>query len=323
MIKKKLRVCLTNKCNFRCTYCRPGGEGSCNANKDLSPEELLSITKYLYTNYMFSFIRLTGGEPLIRKDLYEIVEMLDSTKCFDKITMVSNGSLINSHEANKISKLNFKSITISLDTLKKDVFKRLTGVDCLDDVCSAIKYLKNNNVNVKINSVVTKSNYNDMFDLISFASNLHVPIKLLDYIVYDERDFDNNYQPMVEIKERLHGKAYKIDIQYQDEGFGIPEEVYYINNTKVIVKDSSLGTCYAPNLCHECAHYPCQSGIVSFVLTNDGVLRLCSNESHTLDLKPLIKHDTDTSVKLKKLISSYEQSHFSRSWDKPNKIKRC
>ena len=124
LIKKKLRVCLTNKCNFKCTYCWSGGEGSRNSNQGLSQEKLLFIVKYLSVNHMFSFIRLTGGEPLLKKDYYEIVQKLDNTKCFDKITMVTNGSLISSEEANKLAKLNFKSITVSLDTL--DVYKRQT-----------------------------------------------------------------------------------------------------------------------------------------------------------------------------------------------------
>lgn len=316
MIKKKLRVCLTNKCNFKCTYCWSGGEGSGSSDQNLSQEDLLYITKYLAGNHMFSFIRLTGGEPLLRKDLYEIVEKLHSVKCFDKITMVTNGSLINLHMASKLSKLSFKSITISLDTLKNDVFKNMTGVDHLDDVCNAIKYLKNSGVNVKINSVITKSNCNDVFDLINFASSLNVPIKLLDYIVYDEVDLKNNYQPFAEIKQRLRDKSHKIDIQYQDEGFGIPEEVYYVDNTIVVVKDSSLGSCYAPNLCSKCKHYPCQSGIVSFILTNDGVLKLCANKNNIIDLKPLLYHDADTINNLENLIKNYEQSSFSRAWDK-------
>jgi len=322
MIKKKLRVCLTNKCNFKCTYCWSGGEGSMSSNRDLSNEDLLFITKYLSINYMFSFIRLTGGEPLLKKNLYKIVEDLDSTKCFDKITMVSNGSLINSHVASKLSKLNFKSITISLDTLKRDVFKNMTGVDNLNDVYNAIKYLKSNSVNVKINCVVTKSNYNDIFDLINFASSLGISIKLLDYVAYDENDLKNKYQPFGEIKKRLHNISYKIDVQYQDEGFGIPEEVYYVDNTKVVIKDSSIGSCYAHNLCNECKHYPCQSGIVSFILTNDGMLKLCANEHNTIDLKPLIYHDVNTINNLDILINNYEQACFSQQWSKSKQISK-
>lgn len=316
MIKKKLRMCLTNKCNFRCTYCWSGGEGSKKSCKDLSQDELLFITKYLSDNYMFSFIRLTGGEPLLRKDLYDIVEKLDNAKCFDKITMVTNGSLINSNVASNLAKLNFKSITVSLDTLNKDVFKDMNGVDYFNNVINAIKYLKNNNVNVKINSVITRGNCDGVFDLIDFASSLNVPIKLLDYIVYDDIDLKNNYQPFSEIKNRLRDKSYKIDIQYQDEGFGIPEEVFYVDNTKVVVKDSSLGSCYAPNLCGKCKYYPCQSGIVSFILTNDGMLKLCANENYIIDLKPLMYNDISTIKKLDKIINDYEKSSFAKAWDK-------
>lgn len=316
MIKKKLRVSLTNKCNFKCTYCWSGGEGLSCSRKNLSQEELIFIINYLAQNYMFSFIRLTGGEPLLRKDLYEIVKKMQETKTFDKITMVSNGSLINSQVAGELAELNFKSITISLDTLKREVFKKVTGVDYFDKVCDAIKYLKNNGVNVKINSVITRENYNEVFDLINFASSLNVPIKLLDYIVYDENDLKNNYQPFAEIKHKLRETAFKFEIQNQDEGFGIPEEVYHIDNTTVVVKDSSLGTCYTSNLCNKCEKYPCQSGIVSFVLSNDGVLSLCSNKKYIIDLKPLLHNDLDTIKQVETLINNYECSSFLQAWDK-------
>lgn len=315
MIKKKLRLCLTSACNFRCSYCWAGGEGIKNSNPALSDEELLFITKYLSQKYKFSFIRLTGGEPLLRKSFFKVVEELKNANCFDKITMVTNGSLIDLDMAWELSKLNLKSITVSLDTLKRDTFKEMTRVDKLENVCDAIKYLKENNVNVKINSVITKTNYDGMFDLIDFASDLRVPIKLLDYIVCDEQDHEKDYQPFAEIKNRLQNEASGTEIQYQDEGFGIPEEVYYINDIKIVVKDSLSGTCYSPNICVKCKDYPCQTGIVSFTLTHDGVLKLCANKEHTIDLKPLIYNDENTIKRLEQIVHDYEQASFSKLWN--------
>lgn len=314
MIKKKLRVCLTSACNFRCAYCWAGGEGIKNSNPPLSDDELLSITRILSEKYMFSYIRLTGGEPLLRKGFFDVVGALKESNCFDKITMVTNGSMIDEETAIKLAGLGLKSITVSLDTLHADVFKQMTRVDKLNQVCSAIRYLKENNVNVKINSVITKTNSDGVFELIDFASDLHVPIKLLDYIVSDENDLDRNYQTFDEIKQRLRNESRNISVQYQDEGFGIPEEVFEIGNTKVVVKDSMLGSCYSPELCSKCKNYPCQTGVVSFTLTHDGVLKLCSNKEHIIDLKPILNNDEDTIKRLDKLVFDYEQSSRSDSW---------
>lgn len=316
MIKKKLRVCLTSACNFQCAYCWAGGEGIKNSNPPLSDDVLIYITKYLSEKYMFSFLRLTGGEPLLRKSFFEVVNELKQTNCFDKITMVTNGSLIDEEVACKLAELKLKSITVSLDTLHADIFESITQVDKLDKVCLAIKYLKEKKVNVKINSVITKANREGVFELIDFASDLNVPIKLLDYIVCGEEDLENNYQAFSEIKQRLRAESEAVELQYQDEGFGIPEEVYNFGNTKVVVKDSLLGSCYSSELCAKCKNYPCQTGIVSFTLTHDGLLKLCTNEKHIIDLKPLLHNDEITIKKLDKLIYDYEQSSFSNSWQK-------
>ncbi len=314
MNSMKLRVCLTDVCNFKCIYCHPSGEGCSSQNEVLSDEELYNILNELALLGIESF-RLTGGEPMLRKNFFKTVEKIKNIPNIKKITMVTNGSIISEKNIEDIVKLNLKSITVSLDTLDKEQFKNIVKVDCLEKVINSICILKKNGIKTKINMVVTKDNEEQIYPLIIFAIKNNIDIKLLDLFERDSEYWKNEFVTMDKIVEVLN---FICDIKYtqkQDEGFGIPEDVFEVNDTKIVIKNSSKGTCYC-QYCYNCNLYPCQTGIVSFVLTHDGLLKLCTlNQEKVVDAKRLLYPDKYESAiaDIKELFRIYNNSQFQAS----------
>lgn len=314
MENMELRVCLTQECNFRCVYCRPGGEGIYN-NNNLKNEELFCIIEKLAESGVES-IRFTGGEPLLRDDLVEIADYVSSIKGISNISLVTNGSLLNAKTVRRIKSSKIKSVTVSLDTLDKNKFLSIAGVDCLDDVINGIKLLVRYEVPVRINTVVSKSNISDITDLIEFCKEYRITLKLLDLVKNNNDSWEDEFIPLSILKNEMIKRSTRTYIRYPNGNLGTPMDVYYIEPIEVLVKDNTIGTCYSEQ-CTNCSIYPCQSGIVSLILTHDGFLKLCSlSNAFNLDLKPLVSGDIETQDKLVKYVENYKNSTFKNIWYK-------
>ncbi len=151
---RDLRVSLTDRCNFRCFYCLPHGEPSI-APKDqmLSYEEIESVCD-IFVSLGIEKIRLTGGEPMMRRDIETIIEKLSALKRkgLRDLALTTNGYFL-PDRAQGLKDAGLDRITISLDSLKRDVFKQMTGVDVLDRVLAGIEEAKRAGLEpIKINA---------------------------------------------------------------------------------------------------------------------------------------------------------------------------
>lgn len=310
MNNMKLRVCLTDKCNFKCSYCRDGGEAGIKTVNFLSKNQLVLLLKKMHS-YGFESLRFTGGEPLLRIDWYEIIKNISREKLYNKITMVSNGSLLmHDNNIDRIKELGLKSITISLDSLDENTFYEITGRKNLKTVIEGIVKLKSQGINVKINSVIFKKNYSEVFQLIDFCNDNKINLKILDLVGMDCEYWKREYISLEAIEKELETISSGRFVQYQDEGFGTPEHVYKYKNIDIVIKNSSLGTCYIES-CKKCNKFPCQSGVVSIILSQDGLLKLCSlNEDYFLDVKGLLNDDKKTREQLQYFIEMYNTAVF-------------
>ncbi len=208
-IIRDLRVSLTDRCNFRCFYCLPNGEPPL-ARKDtiLTFEEIARICE-IFVSLGVEKIRLTGGEPLLRRDVEKLVEKLALLKVPSSkfqvpseeennpkaesrkpklidLALTTNGfSLVK--RAKELKRAGLDRVTISLDSLKKDNFKRMTGVDKLEEVLEAIKAAKNADLNpIKINAVIVRG-YNDdeLVDFARFARENDLAMRFIEYMPLD------------------------------------------------------------------------------------------------------------------------------------------
>ncbi len=184
---RDLRISLTDRCNFRCFYCLPNGEPPL-ARKDtiLSFEEIVEVSE-IFVSLGIEKIRLTGGEPLIRKDVEKLVSKISTLKPNLKdLALTTNGHTLK-NRASDLVEAGLDRITISLDSLKPENFKRITGVDKLEMVLEAIEAAKRAKLDpVKINAVIVR-NYNDdeIVDFARFARKHDLSMRFIEFMPLD------------------------------------------------------------------------------------------------------------------------------------------
>ncbi|MCB1023430.1 MAG: GTP 3',8-cyclase MoaA [Acidobacteria bacterium] len=184
---RDLRISLTDRCNFRCFYCLPNGEPPL-ARKDtiLTFEEIVELSE-IFVSLGIEKIRLTGGEPLIRKDVEKLVSKISGLKpTLKDLALTTNGHTLKDRAIDLVE-AGLDRITISLDSLKPENFKRITGVDKLEMVLEAIQAAKRAKLDpVKINAVVVRD-YNDdeIVDFARFARTHDLSVRFIEFMPLD------------------------------------------------------------------------------------------------------------------------------------------
>ena len=183
-----LRISLIERCNLRCSYCMPE-EGVQLSPKShlMTYEEIYDIAK-IFVNHGVTKIRLTGGEPLIRKDIPVILEKLASLPV--ELSITSNAVII--HKFIDVLKENgVKSINVSLDSLDREKFKHITRRDQFDIVYKNILLLVKEGFNVKVNAVLMKGfNDNEIIDFINFTKDLPFSVRFIEFMPFDGNKWD-------------------------------------------------------------------------------------------------------------------------------------
>ena len=167
-----LRISLTERCNLRCVYCMPEDGIELSEKESLmTHEEVISIAKK-FVDMGVRKIRLTGGEPLIKKNIEKII--IELTKLPINLGITTNGILLDNY-LELFKKSGVKDINISLDTLKREKFNSITRRDYFDRVINNINLYEQNGFNIKINNVLIKGmNEDEMLDFIEFTKNKNV-----------------------------------------------------------------------------------------------------------------------------------------------------
>jgi cyclic pyranopterin phosphate synthase len=175
---RKLRVSLLDACNFRCVYCMPLNPVFMDSSRWLRPEEIERVCATL-VDFGLEQIRLTGGEPTLRDDFRDIVLRLSSLP-LDKLGLTTNGWNL-TKELDFLSDTNCRHINISLDSLTKEIFNRITRRNYFDKVLDSILSAKRLGFHVKINTVLMRGiNDHEIFDFINFSAVHGVEIRFLE-----------------------------------------------------------------------------------------------------------------------------------------------
>ncbi|WP_345004142.1 GTP 3',8-cyclase MoaA [Snuella lapsa] len=195
-----LRISLIERCNLRCSYCMPE-EGVQLSPKShlMTYEEIYNISK-TFVDHGVTKIRLTGGEPLIRKDIPIILEKLASLPVALSIT--SNAVIIDKFiDVLKVNNVN--SINVSLDSLDREKFKHITRRDQFETVYNNIMLLVSEGFNVKLNAVLMKGfNDNEIIDFINLTKELPISIRFIEFMPFDGNKWD--MRKMVSYKEIMN-----------------------------------------------------------------------------------------------------------------------
>jgi len=185
---RDLRVSLTDRCNFRCFYCLPHGEPPIAPKEQMLSYEEIDYVCEIFVSLGIEKIRLTGGEPMLRRDIETIIRKLSRLKSsgLQDLALTTNGYYL-PDRARGLKDAGLDRITISLDSLKRDIFKRMTGVDVLDKVLAGIAAAKAAGLEpIKINAVIVRGhNEDEVADFAAFAREHDVKMRFIEFMPLD------------------------------------------------------------------------------------------------------------------------------------------
>lgn len=285
-----LRISVTDRCNLRCIYCMPAAGVCLASHKDiLSYEEIYTITKAA-TELGISKVRITGGEPLVRSGLPELIRMLAQINGIDDISLTTNGILLR-HYAAGLKSAGLHRVNVSLDTLNPDKFKSITrGGNNLADVLAGIEVAKSIGLNpVKLNMVVMSGiNDDELLDFAAKTINDGWHVRFIELMpVADESSMASKFISVSEVRKRLELLG-KPEPCLPSAGSG-PAKYFRFPGARGTI---GFITPVSEHFCFHCNRLR---------LTADGKLRLCLLSEDEIDLKQPLRSGI-SSAGLKQLI---------------------
>ncbi len=207
-----LRISLIERCNLKCTYCMPEeGIPLSPRNHLMSYEEIYTIAK-TFVKHGVTKIRLTGGEPLIRKDIHVILKKLSSLGV--ELSITTNAVLVHKY-IDALKEFGIKSINVSLDTLNREKFSQITRRNEFERVYQNILLLIREGFQVKINSVLIKDfNEDEIIDFIELTKKHLITIRFIEFMPFNGNKWDmSKLVSYAQVMDRAHAKYSKELIQ--------------------------------------------------------------------------------------------------------------
>ena len=267
-----LRITITNRCNENCLYCHH--DGMVSSKDEMTPDELYTICK-IAKRIGVRKIRLSGGDPLIRKDIVEIVEKIASLD-FKDISLTTNGVLLGKY-AEDLKNAGLDRVNVSLDTLDRDTYKHVTSMDYLNEAKEGIlKAVEVGLYPVKINMVVMKDlNTNEIKDMFNFCKENGMILQLIELIESENCDDDKfsaeYHYPLDSLEKRLSDIADDV----RERKFMQGRKKYYINDGEIEIvrpvdNSSFCASCSRLRITPDGKIKPC-------LLRNDNLVELISH----------------------------------------------
>ncbi len=275
-----IRLSITDVCNFKCGYCLPNGyQVDKNDNrKFLRLEEIRRLAKVL-SKLNVSKIRLTGGEPTIRKDFFEIIKVLRNDAGIKKIVLTTNGYHLD-EKAKQLVESGLDGINISVDSLDRSIFKKITGHDRLNEILKGIEILQDLNFDkVKINAVLLKNinaTVKDFNIWASFIKKNKIDLRYIELMqTGDNLDYFKRYHISSKIFKDYLNKNNWI---YQTFGKDAGPSLNYINPT--YKGKFGIIAPYSKDFCKSCNRLR---------ITSRGDLRLCLFGNTGINIRHLLQ----------------------------------
>lgn len=204
-----VRLSLTERCNFKCQYCLPHGYIKNSCNEPLTLDELRNLMAGLVDLGIWK-VRLTGGEPTLRRDLTEIMTMIRSFPQIQQLALTTNGyklrTKLDEYLAHGLTHLN-----ISVDSLKREQFQEITGVDRLPQILDAVDYaMKLPLMRVKLNAVLLQSTPKELDFFLEYVSTRKLDIRFIELMETGDNHayFRQNYLPAQELITKLQSRGW-------------------------------------------------------------------------------------------------------------------
>jgi cyclic pyranopterin phosphate synthase len=285
-----LRISITDRCDFRCLYCMAENMTFLPRAQILTLEEIYTLAK-AFAELGVKKIRVTGGEPLVRKGALELLQNIGRIESLNELVITTNGSQLETMAVD-LKDAGVKRINISLDTLDADKFKAITRTGDLHQVLKGIQAAKAVGFErIKINSVILKDrNHLEVNDLVQFAVDNGIDISFIEEMplgIVSRHDRSEAYYSSALIKTDL---ARNFSLVATIEKTGGPSNYFNVAGTQTRVGFISP---HSENFCSTCNRVR---------LTVEGQLLLCLGNAHSVDLKKVLRANPGNRVVLKQAI---------------------
>lgn len=272
-----IRLSVTDRCDFRCVYCMDERMRFLPRAQLLTLEEL-ALVGQAFVELGVTKIRLTGGEPLVRKNILQLVQTLGNLASLKELALTTNGSQL-PKMASSLQAAGIKRINISLDSLKPERFQKLSRVGKLATVLHGIAAaIQAGFQRIKINAVILKNrNHDEVIDLTQFAIQHGIDISFIEAMpmgIIDDHNRAEAFYSNEQIRQDLQSTLTLIPTT---ETTGGPAKYYQIINTPTRVGFISPHT---HNFCNTCNRVR---------VTTEGRLLLCLGQEHSVDLRRIIR----------------------------------
>lgn len=267
-----LRISVTDRCNLRCIYCMPPeGVETIPQQELLTFEEIIGLAK-IFANLGVRKIRLTGGEPLIRKGIVGLIGSLVNIEGIEEVSLTTNGILLSMY-ARELKKAGINRINISLDSLKEDKFGKITGSNCFCRVLEGIEKAKEAGFSpLKLNMVVMKGiNDEEIVDFLEFALSQGLILRFIEFMKVTPLWKEDYFLPIEAVRKICERSFILSKMENRDSG---PAQYYRLRDGIVgFIKTDE-------NNCRRCTRLR---------LTSTGELKVCLYESDGVVLKDFLR----------------------------------
>jgi cyclic pyranopterin phosphate synthase len=288
-----LRVSITDRCNLHCVYCRPKEGISLQGHEDiLRYEEIIRIVSVAVKMGLVK-VRVTGGEPLVRRGFIEFIAALKKINGLKDISLTTNGILLEEF-AGKIFDAGISRINISLDSLNKDKYSQITRGGNLDDVLRGIARAEEAGFSpIKINTVAIKGfNDDEVLDFARLAMDKPFQVRFIELMPFGQKknpDYGEEYMPAAQLIEKISRRYQLEPVKNKRNKSDGPAKIFKIKGGR-----GELGFInpVSDHFCSTCNRLR---------LTSDGKLRVCLLKEAEVDLKKALRENCGD-AELEKLI---------------------
>ena len=291
-----IRISVTDRCNLRCTYCMPEGIRLTSMSELLTFEEIVQVVRTA-AELGIRHVKLTGGEPLLRRSLPTLVQMLKNIEGIEQVTLTTNGILLKEHLP-ALLKAGLDAVNISLDSTDRDTFRNITGFDQLDMVLAAIDAACASGIRTKINAVSLDLGEEAMWNLIDLAKDRPLDVRFIEMMpIGHGKDFP--VYSHTKMLEQFRERYPDLTADKAMHGFG-PAVYYHIPGYQ-----GSIGLISAIHgkFCDKCNRIR---------LTSTGFLKGCLCYNTGADLREILRANEAENEKRRHLTETMEAAIYAK-----------
>ncbi|WP_152286959.1 GTP 3',8-cyclase MoaA [Flavicella marina] len=273
-----LRLAVTDRCNLRCTYCMPAeGAAIVERNELLTFKEMYRITRVL-SELGVNKVRLTGGEPFVRKNFIDFIKMLSFNERLDEINITTNGALISEH-IEVLETLKIKTVNLSIDSLDAQNFAKITRRDVFDKVWDTYEKLKNSSLKLKLNVVIQSGvNTDEINKFVALTKEEPIEIRFIEEMPFNgvgKRTTNEvwNFTKILDEIKSVHSNVNRLPIKKSSTSHMFQVEGY--NGVFGIIP------AYTRTICHDCNRIR---------ITSTGLLKNCLFDEGVFNIRDFIRN---------------------------------